>query len=79
MRRFRHAPVEIPPEGEKRNGVSAWGRDVSAYGRVGGSACGRNETAGRRIGVGESETAGRRIGTRGTVGLRSRATGVARS
>jgi len=40
-----------------------------------GSAYGRNETAGRRIGVWETK---RRIGTLGAVGLRSRATGVAR-
>jgi hypothetical protein len=54
MRRFRHAPVEIPPEGEKRNGVSACGRNVSAYGRVGVSAYGEKRngvSAYRRNGV----------------------------
>ena len=41
MRRFRHAPVEIPP---------AWarGRNETACRRIGVSAYGRNETAGRR-------------------------------
>src|ERR1700693_5134278 len=35
MRRFRHASVEIPPEGEKRNGVWEKRIGVSAYRRIG--------------------------------------------
>jgi hypothetical protein len=70
-------------EGEtyRRVGVSAGRRGGETYRRMGVSAGRRGGETKRRVGgsaYGRNETAYRRVGTRGAVGLRSRATGVAR-